>query len=218
MRKDQKAENYLISKGDKYRGVDMFTSYNFSEPSILVVALLLTFSEAKAGGCAPGGSNTNCSSTTGVEEATGNWEVKSDVSALDDSKSVFVSLSSENQIPTVYTLSSGPAILLLRCQEGTTSVLFGFMDHFMADIQGYGRIDFRIDAAKGSRLSAEADTSNKFLGLWSGKRAIPFIKSLFGAKKLLIRATPFNEAPLEVTFNVTNTEPAVAELRKACRW
>jgi type VI secretion system protein VasI len=146
------------------------------------------------------------------------WVITSDKSALDDSVSVYVSLDSTTRIPAQYQSYTLPATLLLRCQEGSTAVLFGLGDHFMADIQSFGRIDYRIDDRKASHLSTLADTSNKFLGLWSGKRAIPFIKSLFDGSKLVARITPFNESPFEVTFDITGTKTAVADLRKACKW
>jgi type VI secretion system protein VasI len=64
----------------------------------------------------------------------------------------------------------------------------------------------------------EESTDNKFLGLWRGAIAIPFIKKLFAGSRLVMRVVPYNEGPIEMVFNITGAEAAVGPLRKACRW
>jgi type VI secretion system protein VasI len=56
------------------------------------------------------------------------------------------------------------------------------------------------------------------MGLWSGGQAIPLIKQMFGRKNFLVQATPFNESPLTLDFDIIGVEEAVKGLRTACDW
>ncbi len=145
------------------------------------------------------------------------WYVTSDKSKMDDSQNVYVTLDAEDTIDGKYGSAIRPQ-LMLRCHENTTAVTIQFGDHFMSDIDGYGTVTYRIDAEPAHKTDMDASTDNSVLGLWNGGTAIPFIKSLFGAKSLVVRAMPFNESAFEATFNVTGAEQSVAKLRAACKW
>lgn len=148
----------------------------------------------------------------------GKWHVSAKTSPMDDSKTVMAILVSNEQIPGMYGGPSGCAGLMIRCMENTTAVLFDANYHFLVDHQGYGRVEFRVDDKKASHVNTEVSTDNMSLGLWSGKRAIPFIKGLFGGEKLTVRITPFNESPLTITYNIGQVEAAMKDLRAACKW
>lgn len=145
------------------------------------------------------------------------WSVRVDTSALDDSKTVVLTLSSKDQFLSQYgQLKRGT--LIIRCMENTTSLYTVWGGHFMSDNRNSGRVDYRVDAKKASRVSMRESTDNKALGLWSGGQSIPFIKKLLGAEQLYIRATPFSESAVEMSFNVTGLERAIEPLRDACGW
>lgn len=145
------------------------------------------------------------------------WKVRTSTSAIDDTKTVIVDLASDNMIHGRFK-SPGPAALNLRCMENTTSASIKFNGLFMADIQGYGQVTYRVDSAKAVTKRFEESTNNEWLGLWNGGASIPFIKSLFGAEKLVVRATPFNENAVEVTFSIQGLEKTIEPLREACNW
>lgn len=145
------------------------------------------------------------------------WRISSDTSAIDDSKTVHIQVASDNNVRGRFG-GPGPAVLHLRCLENTTSATFSFNDQFMADIQGYGDITYRVDDRAAVKRGFQESTDNKWLGLWRGAQAIPFIKSLYGGEKLVARATPFNESQIEVTFSIFGLETAVKPLREACGW
>jgi len=131
---------------------------------------------------------------------------------------VFLRLTSENPIAGRFG-NAGNGLLLLRCMENTTAVVFRFNDQFMASIQSYGVIEYRIDKSPIVwRLYTQESTDNMALGLWRGRAAIPFIKSLLGHETLLVRATPFNESPVTLTYDISGIDNAIAPLRKTCRW
>lgn len=145
------------------------------------------------------------------------WYTRTDTSAIDDSKGVYINIQSIGTVPGKYG-DSQPAELLLRCSEHVTAVTLQLADNFMADTEGYGTVTYRIDQKPAQKKDFQESTDNSVLGLWSGGAAIPFIKSLFGAKTLIVRATPFNESAMEATFNITGTQEVVKPLRAACGW
>jgi type VI secretion system protein VasI len=145
------------------------------------------------------------------------WRVASQKSKVDDSTNVFLSIDSNQPIRGRFG-DVGPAELTIRCMENTTAATFRFAGHFMADIQGYGDITYRIDDRKAKTKGFVESTSNEALGLWSGGSAIPFAKELFGGTSLYVRATPYNENPVEAEFNIAGLDEAIKPLREACRW
>lgn len=148
---------------------------------------------------------------------SGKWNVRTDTSAMTDQKSVYLRLESDDSIRGKYG-KPGPATLLLRCRENTTSAFFILNDLFLSDIQGYGNIEYRLDSLKMEKIRTETSTDNKALGLWSGSRAIPFIKKMLNHEKMVIRATPYNDSAVIATFDIRGIDQAISELRETCNW
>lgn len=146
------------------------------------------------------------------------WSVQESKSKMDDSTTVILHVESEEKVPSRFGRGAVTADLYLRCSENSTSAYFILGDHFLAEIQGYGEVTYRLDAQKPKTTSMSESTDNKALGHWSGGAAIPFIKGIFGHDAMVVRITPFNESPITVTFPVSGLEEAVSPLRKACRW
>jgi type VI secretion system protein VasI len=154
---------------------------------------------------------------TEVAPSIGRWKVSEDKSAFDDSRTVVLSIESNETVRGQFG-ASGPAIMYLRCMENTTSAYLWINDLFLSDIQGYGVVDYRIDDRKAAKLRAESSTDNKALGAWSGSEAIPFIKEMLDGGRIAFRATPYNESPVEFTFDLTGLGAVVMPLREACAW
>ena len=161
--------------------------------------------------------NVSVPTVEGENSEAGAWMISVDKSAQDGSRSVFVSLDSTKALRGQFG-GSGKPTLILRCRENKTSAYLSVMDYILSDIEGYGRVDYRIDGGKAqfSEMVVSADTHS--LGLWNGKAALPFIKGLFGGNTAVFRLTPFNEAPLEFSFHISGVEAAVKSLRQACKW
>ena len=145
------------------------------------------------------------------------WSVRVDTSALDDSKTVVLTLASKDQFLSQYGQFKR-GTLIIRCKENTTSLYTIWGGHFMSDNRNGGRVDYRVDAKKASTVSMKNSTDHQALGLWSGGQSIPFIKKLVGAERLYIRATPFSQSAVEMSFNITGLEKAIEPLREACGW
>jgi type VI secretion system protein VasI len=145
------------------------------------------------------------------------WKVSVETSKLDDTTSVYMSVQSDEPVTNQYNQSKS-GMLMLRCKENTTSAFLTFGGHFMADIQGRGRVDYRIDDDEPGKIGMDVSTDNQALGLWNGGRSIGFIRRLKGGDKLLVRATPFNDSPVEMTFTISGLDNQIEPLSTACGW
>ena len=148
--------------------------------------------------------------------SVGKWEISSTLSKIDDKLNVTLLLTSDNEISDRYG-HFGNAILVIACREAKTDMYFNFANNFMTDNQNYGEVIVRLDKAAARTVRMRESTDNKALGLWNGA-GTTFIKTMIGAQRLLARAVPFNENPVDVEFTITGLEEAIKPLRKACNW
>jgi len=109
--------------------------------------------------------------------------------------------------------------LAIRCLEGKTTLAVHFGDHFMASSKygNWGHVTYRID-----RNAAVADgwvhsSDNEELSV-EGPGAVRLALQLVSANSFLVRATPFGEGPLTITFDMQGFDAAIAPLRSSCRW
>ncbi|MBF9034561.1 hypothetical protein HKCCE2091_09940 [Rhodobacterales bacterium HKCCE2091] len=148
---------------------------------------------------------------------TGAWEIATSVSPFDDSTTVVLRLESEDEVEDRFGFPLRP-VLMLRCQENTTSFYIMAAGHFLSDTGGRGRVDYRIDSRPRGVWSLRAANSNQALGLWTGDQAIPVIRDLMGGDRLAVRLTPYNASALQFDFPISGLDAAIAPLREACGW
>ncbi len=144
------------------------------------------------------------------------WVVETKISEIDDSTNVYMHLTSDDEIRGRFG-SAGPMEMFIHCRENTTLFYIVFNSLFMSDHQ-YGRVTYRLDSQKAQTKKMKESTSNMALGLWRGRSSIPFVKSMFGHEKMLVRATPHGESAVTATFSITGLEEAVEPLRRSCHW
>jgi type VI secretion system protein VasI len=153
-----------------------------------------------------------------VIEGTGKWSVRVETSKITDRQDVFVSVSSDQNVPPRFGGTGTPAELLIRCKDNTTSLTVWFAGQFMASSGGFDRVTYRLDKQPAVNDRWDESTNNQHMGLWSGGESIPLIKKLFGAENFLLQATPFSESSITLDFKVGGLENAVKPLREACGW
>jgi len=171
---------------------------------------------------ARGNARSQGSEETENEDATiapnsySNWNVRTEVSRIDDSTKVFISTNA-------LEMSSGRYggqvrfVLLMACRENSTNIWIHFGGHFMSDHQ-HGRVTYRIDDRNAQTKAFRESNNHEALGLWSGNSAIPFIKSMFGAERLFVQATPYSESAVDGEFDISGLEEVVQPMREACNW
>ena len=148
----------------------------------------------------------------------GEFIVKIDKSNFDDSTTVTLFRRANETLSISYGGTSRP-IFYIRCMENTTAMFVNASGMYLASgFDGYGRVDYRVDDRPAGVWSMQESTDNEALGLWRGSQSIPAIKGLFGGDVLRVKFTPFNESPVEVTFNIAGLEEQIVPLREACNW
>lgn len=147
----------------------------------------------------------------------GDWRIETEASRLDDSTTVYLSTTSIETLPGRFGRGE-KALLMLRCKEGRTDAYIYFAGYFMADNNGGGMVDYRVDDRQAQRIEMAESTSNDALGFWDTDFSISFIKDILGGDELFVRARPYNEAPVEMTFGIAGLEAALQPLRDACGW
>jgi type VI secretion system protein VasI len=147
------------------------------------------------------------------------WRVRKEKSAMIDTTDIFMEVSSEgSHVCRAYGNAPSKIYFMARCMENTTSVIVYGDCHVASGFQGYGEVTYRIDDEEARDEAFEASTDNSALGLWSGGRAIPFLKDLLDKDQIIVRFTPFNMSPVEATFNIRGIADAIKPLREACSW
>ena len=143
----------------------------------------------------------------------GRWSVAEELSPIDDSLNVQLTVDSFEAVE-----GRERARLSIACTEGNTAVRVSFGGKRMADFEDWGRVTYRIDKTQAFATSMSSSTDHRSLVFADPDTAIAFSKMLFGAKTLVVRATPFGELETTVSFPVTGLTETIEPLRKACKW
>ncbi len=152
-----------------------------------------------------------------VQGDTGKWDVTEDVSKFDDSRKVVLRLQSEDTSPGQFG-GQRHSWLYAACRENETNLWMTFADNFMATSLGGGEVTYRLDKDPAARQAFSESNDNEALGLWSSRTAIAFLKDMIGKETLIVRATPFNESSVTVTYDIRGLEEAIKPLQTACNW
>ena len=146
------------------------------------------------------------------EQNGSQWRYSEERSALDNRKDVWLSVESKN---TEGNAIGSPirATLWLRCMENKTNVLIGF-DRYTTDNQN---VRFRLDEDPVQKQWMETMRGGEGIGIWSGSRAIPFIKKLFGKDSMVLAYDTYT-GPVEFTFDISGVREQIAPLAEACSW
>lgn len=141
------------------------------------------------------------------------WTYSDEDSALDGRKDVWLSVESQNTQPNQI---GGPesATLWVRCMKNSTNAFVAF-NSYTSDNQ---TARYRFDDEKVRSIWMETMNGGDGIGLWSGGRAIPFIKSMFGKEKLVVGYNSYSSNNLEFTFDISGLRARIAPLAAACHW
>ena len=143
------------------------------------------------------------------------WVIIEDVSPIDDSKTVRLSLKSDSPIKSDF--SQVIPTLNIQCKERETDFYINF-NIFLSthDIKPITRID-SDKAVNGVEWSISTDYKALFYP-GSQKKINEFIKTLKDKKKFFIQVTPFSKGSINTTFDLTGLDEAIKPVREVCNW
>lgn len=151
--------------------------------------------------------------TEGKDLSAGAWKVEQVASGISDATDVYMVVHAVESIAGE-TEEVRP-VLVLRCEDKNTAVIFNFA-RFIEQSRAEAAI--RIDDGVVSGASLKMSASGKAFGYWQGEAAVPFIKRLLTAKRLLVEVKPFGARAVLAEFPVAGLDKAVLPLRQACGW
>lgn len=140
------------------------------------------------------------------------WRYSEDRSALDNRKDVWLSVSSKN---TEGNSIGSPirATLWLRCMENKTNVVIGF-DLYTTDNQN---VKYKFDDGAVQKQWMEVMRGGDGVGIWSGARAIPFIRKMFDKQKMVVAYKTYSRS-VEFTFDISGLRSRIEPLAEQCEW
>lgn len=141
------------------------------------------------------------------------WDVQTVQSRMDSSKSIVLSLESDDEVQTRMGQRERPR-LILRCVENVTAAYVS-AGWFLGDAVP---VQWRADKDQALAQTWQRSDNRRAAGLWNGARAIPFIKALLGKSLLVMRVTPYQEGPKEMAFHIEGLDKVITPLQQACRW
>lgn len=140
------------------------------------------------------------------------WRYTDEKSALEDRKDVWLSVTSQN---TEGNSIGSPihATLWVRCMENSTNLFIGF-DRYTTDDQN---VKYKLDEGSIRKQWMETMRGGDGIGVWSGSRAIPFIKKMLGKDKMVVAYNTYT-GPVEFVFDISGLSQRIAPLSTACQW
>lgn len=124
-------------------------------------------------------------------------------------KGMFIDKSASFAFPQLHTI-------VMMCREGTTSFSIRFGNNLVFASDGGDKVTYRIDDRPAVTHRFHVSHTKDSLSLGNG--AVPFIKTLLGAKKLVVRISPYRQDDITNEFRLDGLEEKITPLRRACRW
>lgn len=146
--------------------------------------------------------------------AADKWEQNVDVSKIDDSTVVNLSLPANNEIKA--WLTSALPSLHIRCKENATELFI--VTHTSADVEGMydeHTVEIRLDKGQMFKQRWSASTDNNAL---FAPNAIALSQKIAAAHKMVVRFTPFNANPQVMEFDVAGLDGHLALVAETCKW
>ena len=156
--------------------------------------------------------------TEKIEEEKSNdlpkWVVSDSSSEMDDSKTVVMSLESENTVTGWLTKNYSPT-LIIRCQENKTDMYMNTESQFHRSSLDSVKAKIRLDDEKSKtyRFSVSTDNMSIFF-----RKPIGHLKKMFSSQEMKIGWTPFNANPVIAKFDIRGLKDLIKPLRKTCNW
>lgn len=142
----------------------------------------------------------------------GKWQVSTKVSPVDDSENVFVGLSANESFRSQFGESVTPD-LYITCREKKTELYINW-DTYLG--LNETQMLYRLDKQKAKTKTWDISSDTK--AVFYRGNVIEFVKALTQANGMYVQITPYNDSPVNVTFDLTGLSEALKPLQKACGW
>ena len=138
------------------------------------------------------------------------WSTDVSTSMMTDQKDVLMSTMG---LP-VGGLSSQPiALFVVRCHEGGLNVYVSSREFMSSRAIA---VQFRFDEKPAEAADLRVTSDQRGFGWWGEAEALPIVREVQQAERLLVRYTPYGENVREVQFKLAGFGDEFPELAAAC--
>jgi|CXWL01.1.fsa_nt_gi hypothetical protein len=144
----------------------------------------------------------------------GHWKITREISKIDDSANVFLSVSADTEIEGWPAERHRPT-LILRCMEKEKSAIIqtGMTPNVESGASDAATVTLRFDKDLAENQGMSESTDKKALFFLDPDE---IISKMLTHKSMLFQFTPFNSSPVMTTFNLAGLEGALKPLEQAC--
>jgi len=139
------------------------------------------------------------------------WTAKINVSKFDDTPGINAYLPANEEVAT-RNRSTTP-VLVMRCNEGVAALYIDWRIYIGTQST---TVQYRIDKAMQEQKTWFISSDHQATGQWNSSSSTPLITELASAQSLLVRITPYGEAPVSTSFDLAGVREVAANVRKAC--
>lgn len=140
----------------------------------------------------------------------GDWQ------ALEDEGSLAIALRAATPIACSPFLPIERPILLVRCQDNTTSVIFSTRACRFASSGQQGAVS--LDGGDFEDADFLSGDNDRALGAWVGNQSVPLAREMVEAETMRVRAIPQSGTPFTARFDLAGFGVALAPIRETCQW
>jgi type VI secretion system protein VasI len=150
-----------------------------------------------------------------VITGSGKWNVRKEISPIDDSVNVFLMLEAEADI-SGWPQNTFRPTLAIRCKEKNIGayIITGMAAHVDGQ-PGQAKVTLRFDRKDAKTIRMSESTDNKALFFQHPKG---WVSQMEDAETLLFQFTPFNSSQTLTTFDLKGLKEALIPLKEACEW
>lgn len=141
------------------------------------------------------------------------WSLETETSALDGRTDVWLRVTSENTQPNQIGRATR-AHFWVRCMQNRTNAFITFESYTSRNQQ----VRYKLDDKPIQSVWMETMDGGLGIGIWSGNRAIPFVRGLFGASEMVVGYASFSDRNLEFTFDISGLRQRIEVLAESCEW
>lgn len=156
---------------------------------------------------------TSSPETAETEDQGEQWRLTTERSEMDGRSDVWLRLQSENRQPNQIG-SPETATLWIRCMQNKTNLLISF-NSYTSDGQ---TVRYKFDEEIPKRIWMDNILGGDGIGVFSGGKAIPFIKEFYGKKRFIVAYNSYSNHNLEFTFDVAGLKARIAPVAESCGW
>ena len=147
----------------------------------------------------------------------GNWDVTESTDAMDGVTNVTLMLTSDDVLPLAFPHNDRYGRLVIRCKQRKTDLYVVTETPVQSNYGEFDESDIRYRFDDGKPLHATFSESTDHSAIFAPS-PVHLAKRLATARTWLVEFTPYDAAPVTVSFSLEGLAKALPKVGAACGW